>query len=202
MHSLRSLSDCRVAVTMILAFILASTLYEPVFSSRPPIPEANIKHSTRPSAKCEFSVHRDGPNGELVTGVTLDIELFYSIRCEAHDNYCLSVANCTISSGEPNLKPYAIIDENGCSLESSLYDDVKYETNFMAFIRNPYPVRFRSSSGAVVLYCVTTLMPTTIDGVCERHGCVKDSSSEVLSPSVASSNNTIQQMQSSNSLPL
>ncbi|VDP04988.1 unnamed protein product [Heligmosomoides polygyrus] len=79
----------------------------------------------------------------------------------------------TVSADEIGFKPYLIIDDNGCSLEPSLYDDVTYESSFNAGIRNPYPVRFRSSSGAVLLYCVTTIIPTSRDGICERHKCGK-----------------------------
>ncbi|KAK5974799.1 ZP domain-containing protein [Trichostrongylus colubriformis] len=162
---------------MMLVLVLAGMVLDVTSLSRPSPPAIKAERSTRPAAKCEFSVHKDGPNGDIVTGTALDVILFYKIRCEAEDGYCLSVANCTISSEEPGFKPYAIIDENGCSLESSLYDDVTYESSFVAFIRNPYPVRFRSSSGAVILYCVTTLVPTILEGVCERHECPKDSSS-------------------------
>ncbi|KAK6759582.1 hypothetical protein RB195_021264 [Necator americanus] len=144
-----------------------------ISSSRPLPPSIDVTQSTRPSAKCEFSVHKDGPGGEPVTGTALDVELYYGIRCQMHDGYCLSVSNCTISSDEAGFKPYPIIDENGCSLEPSLYDNVVYESSFTAGIRNPYPVRFRSSSGAVLLYCVTTLVPTTTDGSCPRPECVK-----------------------------
>ncbi|KAE9418322.1 hypothetical protein Angca_001213, partial [Angiostrongylus cantonensis] len=129
----------------------------------------DAKHSKKLSAKCEFSVHRDGPEGERVTGTALDVVLYYSIRCEPQDGYCLSVTNC--NTDEPGFKPYPMIDQNGCSLEPSLYDDVTYASKFTAGIRNPYPVRFRSSSGAVILYCVTTLEPTTLTGACSRHKC-------------------------------
>ncbi|PIO71176.1 hypothetical protein TELCIR_06935 [Teladorsagia circumcincta] len=83
---------------MMLVLILVGALLDFICCSRPSPPAVDIMHSTQPSAKCKFSVHKDGPDGEAVTG--------------------------TISSEEPGFKPYAIIDENGCSLESSLYDDV------------------------------------------------------------------------------
>ncbi|VDM74636.1 unnamed protein product [Strongylus vulgaris] len=157
------------------------------------------------------------------SGTALDVVLYYSIRCNPQAGYCLSVANCkkicffykgvviqflgTISSDEAGFQPYSIIDQSGCSLEPSLYDNVtvitfdginkvtlqlfdigsnsleqlvvnnhkmrvsKYESSFTAGIRNPYPVRFRSSSGAVLLYCVTTLIPTEMDGACPRSEC-------------------------------
>ncbi|KAL6725046.1 hypothetical protein Aduo_019871 [Ancylostoma duodenale] len=141
--------------------------------TRPSPPAIDMSKSTKPSAKCEFSVHKDGPGGEPVTGTALDVVLYYSIQCQAQDGYCLSVSNCTISSDEAGFKPYPIIDEDGCSLEPSLYDDVTYESSFTAGIRNPYPVRFRSSSGAVLLYCVTTLVPTTMDSTCPRPECAE-----------------------------
>ncbi|KJH41127.1 hypothetical protein DICVIV_12904 [Dictyocaulus viviparus] len=134
--------------------------------------EIEINRFTKSYAKCEFSVHKDGPDGVLVTGAALDMELYYSIKCEPYDDHCLFVSNCTISSDEAGLKPYPVIDEYGCSLEPSLYEHVTYVSNFIAGIRNPYPVRFRSSSGAVVLYCVTTLLPTTAEGTCNRHECM------------------------------
>ncbi|VDM52555.1 unnamed protein product [Angiostrongylus costaricensis] len=127
----------------------------------------DTKYSKKLSAKCEFSVHKDGPEGERVTGTVLDVVLYYSIRCEPQDE----TLSGTISTDEPGFKPYPMIDENGCSLEPSLYDDVTYASKFTAGIRNPYPVRFRSSSGAVILYCVTTLEPTTLTGACSRHKC-------------------------------
>ncbi|VDL77489.1 unnamed protein product [Nippostrongylus brasiliensis] len=160
---------------MIVEFMLVSSLFAISSTSRPSPPAEDSKHSTKPSAKCEFSVHKDGPDGEAVTGTALDVVLYYSIRCEEREGYCLMVANCTISSDEAGFKPYPIINENGCSLESSLYDDVTYESKFVAGIRNPYPVRFRSSSSSVLLYCVTTLTPTTMDGTCERHQCSSSS---------------------------
>ncbi|KAJ1357312.1 hypothetical protein KIN20_015438 [Parelaphostrongylus tenuis] len=120
---------------------MVSTFYNCVESIAQASTTVDINHSRKPSAKCEFSVHKDGPDGERVTG--------------------------TISTDEPGFKPYPMIDENGCSLEPSLYDD--YLSKFTAGIRNPYPVRFRSSSGAVILYCVTTLEPTTLTGACSRY---------------------------------
>ncbi|KHJ99628.1 hypothetical protein OESDEN_00399 [Oesophagostomum dentatum] len=160
---------------MILELLLIAWLSEFTSCERPSPPAIETSKSTRPSTKCEFSVHKDGPDGEPITGTALDVVLYYSIHCTPQDGYCLSVANCTISSDEPGFKPYPIIDESGCSLEPSLYDNVKYETSYSAGFRNPYPVRFRSSSGAVLLYCVTTLVPLETDGTCPRPECAKHS---------------------------
>uniref|UniRef100_A0A0K0D1W1 ZP domain-containing protein n=1 Tax=Angiostrongylus cantonensis TaxID=6313 RepID=A0A0K0D1W1_ANGCA len=110
---------------LILAtFFIVSILHDRVESRSQISAMIDAKHSKKLSAKCEFSVHRDGPEGERVTGTALDVVLYYSIRCEPQDGYCLSVTNCTISTDEPGFKPYPMIDQNGCSLEPSLYDDV------------------------------------------------------------------------------
>ncbi|CAJ0610289.1 unnamed protein product [Cylicocyclus nassatus] len=156
--------------------IIIALLSEVILSERPSPPAIETSKSVNaPTAKCEFTVHKDGPKGPLVSGTALDVELYYKIQCNPHDGYCLLVANCTLSSDEAGFKPYPIIDKLGCSLESSLYDNVEYLSTYTAGIRNPYPVRFRSSSGAVLLYCVTTLIPTEMDGTCPRSECAKPS---------------------------
>ncbi|EPB77357.1 hypothetical protein ANCCEY_03510 [Ancylostoma ceylanicum] len=108
--------------------------------------------------------------------LSFSIELYVhhvTSNCVIMKNKGARLFSGTISSDEAGFKPYPIIDEDGCSLEPSLYDDVTYESSFTAGIRNPYPVRFRSSSGAVLLYCVTTLVPTTMDSTCPRPECAE-----------------------------
>uniref|UniRef100_A0A1I7XU37 ZP domain-containing protein n=1 Tax=Heterorhabditis bacteriophora TaxID=37862 RepID=A0A1I7XU37_HETBA len=95
--------------------------------SAPPTELTDVK-SVEPPARCKFSVHKDGPGGEPVSGTALDVQLFYSIRCERVEGFCLIVSNCTVSADEPGFKPYAIIDQNGCTLEPSLYEDIRVHT--------------------------------------------------------------------------
>jgi len=97
-----------------------------------------------PEAKCHFSIHEKGPSGKEVSGTTLNQELYYRIKCEPYDGYCLVVSNCSVSAGrgaQEQQKPYAIIDENGCTKEPSLFEHVSYEQAFTAGIYNPFPIR-------------------------------------------------------------
>ncbi|CAB3399519.1 unnamed protein product [Caenorhabditis bovis] len=130
-----------------------------------------LKKNVDNSIACDFSIHKHGPNGVAVMGTSLDDELYYKIKCKPLANNCLQVVNCTLSSDEPGFKPYPIIDENGCSLDDSLFKHVTYVSNFEAGIFNPFPIRFRASSSAVVLFCVTSVVPVE-NGKCTRRECV------------------------------
>uniref|UniRef100_A0A914UP01 ZP domain-containing protein n=1 Tax=Plectus sambesii TaxID=2011161 RepID=A0A914UP01_9BILA len=124
-----------------------------------------------PVANCEFSIRKDGPKGEAISGASLHTSLYYRIACDPgadKDNYCLMVTNCTVSG--PGEEPYPIIDELGCSLEPWLFEHVEYEDDFTAGIHNPTPVRFRGPSGKVRFHCNTALS-AKLDGKCSRHTC-------------------------------
>lgn len=58
-------------------------------------------------------------------GTNLNSELYYKIKCNKENGYCLHVANCTVKSDDENMQPYHIIDENGCTLEPSLFEHVQ-----------------------------------------------------------------------------
>ncbi|CAJ0558079.1 unnamed protein product, partial [Mesorhabditis spiculigera] len=120
-------------------------------------------------AKCD-SRPRNGPDGKLVTGVSLDTSLFYDITCKPSKGFCLRVSNCTVAGDEKGSVPYTIIDANGCTLEESLFGHVQYRTDFQAGIANPYPIRFRGASSAVIFYCQTTLEPKQ-GTKCEHFTC-------------------------------
>ncbi|VDM91822.1 unnamed protein product [Litomosoides sigmodontis] len=68
------------------------------------------------------------------------------------------------------MEPYRIINENGCTLEPSLFEHVQYEDDFTAGIYNPLPIRFRGSSSSVQFFCSTTLVPMVGDK-CPRKMC-------------------------------
>ncbi|CAI2357151.1 unnamed protein product [Caenorhabditis sp. 36 PRJEB53466] len=110
------------------------------------------------SITCDFSIHKKGPNGQIVSGASLDDEIYYKIKCKPIAGNCLQVVNCTLSSDEPGFQPYPIINESGCSLEDSLFKNVQYPNHFEAGIFNPFPIRFRASSAAVVLFCMRTIL--------------------------------------------
>uniref|UniRef100_A0A0M3I112 ZP domain-containing protein n=1 Tax=Ascaris lumbricoides TaxID=6252 RepID=A0A0M3I112_ASCLU len=134
------------------------------------IPEKDAKKIHLPAAKCTFSVHKEGPQGEQIIGTNLNSELYYKIKCEPERGYCLHVGNCTVSGDGPGQQAYPIIDEDGCTKEPSLFEHVQYEDDFTAGIYNPLPIRFRGSSSAVQFFCVTTFVPS-IHGKCERKLC-------------------------------
>ncbi|VDM36578.1 unnamed protein product [Toxocara canis] len=134
------------------------------------IPEKDAKKIHLPAAKCSFSVHKEGPQGEEIIGTNLNSELYYKVKCEPEPGYCLHVGNCTVSGDGPGQEPYAVIDEDGCTKEPSLFEHVQYEDDFTAGIYNPLPIRFRGSSSAVQFFCVTTFVPST-SGKCERKLC-------------------------------
>jgi len=124
-----------------------------------------------PEANCQFTIRKDGPKGEVISGASLHTSLYYRIACDPgadRENYCLSVTNCTVSG--PGEEPYPIIDEQGCTLEPWLFEHVEYEDDFTAGIHNPTPVRFRGPSGKVRFHCITTLA-IKVDGKCQRHTC-------------------------------
>uniref|UniRef100_A0A1I7Z5G2 ZP domain-containing protein n=1 Tax=Steinernema glaseri TaxID=37863 RepID=A0A1I7Z5G2_9BILA len=123
-----------------------------------------------PEAECQFSVHKDGPNGEELSGTTLNTQLYYKIKCKPAKGFCLNVSNCTVSGEGPGQKPYAVIDENGCTTEPSLFEHVLYEDDYTAGIYNPLPIRFRGSSSGVQFFCSTTLTPR-MGGTCSRKLC-------------------------------
>lgn len=133
--------------------------------------EEIVKEVLLAATNCEFSIRKDGPKGDVISGANLHTSLYYRIACEAgadKDNYCLSVSNCTVSG--PGEDPYPIIDEQGCTLEPWLFEHVEYEDDYTAGIHNPTPVRFRGPSGKVRFHCITSLIPK-VDGKCSRHTC-------------------------------
>ncbi|VDN05561.1 unnamed protein product [Thelazia callipaeda] len=130
--------------------------------------EKSIEKVHLPKAQCQFSVHNEGPNGEVISGTNLHSKLYYKIKCNVQKGYCLHVANCTVNSDEKDAQAYRIIDENGCTTEPSLFEH--YEDDFTAGIYNPLPIRFRSSSSTVQFFCTTTLVPT-IGRKCSRKIC-------------------------------
>ncbi|KAI1730927.1 zona pellucida-like domain-containing protein [Ditylenchus destructor] len=135
------------------------------------LPESAINRLHEPEAECTFSVHDKGPNGPEVTGTSLNQELYYKIKCKPETGYCLKVSNCSVTTDAPEQKPYPIIDESGCTTESSLFEHVQYEDNFTAGIYNPFPIRFRGQKSAVRFQCSTTLSPTGPNGACDRPTC-------------------------------
>ncbi|CAI5455256.1 unnamed protein product [Caenorhabditis angaria] len=152
----------------VIFFLISVNFVNSVYKSKQ---QPNLlKKTVDNSVTCDFSIHKQGPNGARVSGASLDDEIYYKIRCKQIPGNCLQVVNCTLSSDEPGFQPYAIIDDNGCSLEESLFKNVQYPTNFEAGIFNPFPIRFRASSSAVVLFCVTTVVPIEA-GKCTRRIC-------------------------------
>ncbi|KAM3727324.1 Cuticlin-3 [Dirofilaria immitis] len=160
----------------ILLYLLA-----PILAAK--IPEKSIKKVHIPQANCKFSVHNGGPNGKEISGTNLNSELYYKIKCNKEKGYCLHVANCTVKSDRENMEPYRIIDENGCTLEPSLFEHVQYEDDFTAGIYNPLPIRFRGSSSSVQFFCTTTLVPT-IGNECSRKMCTWNEYSTNNSPEI------------------
>lgn len=69
------------------------------------------------------------------SGTNLNSELYYKIKCDKQKGYCLHVANCTVKSDTENTKPYRIINENGCTLEPSLFEHVQVKIyKFLALV--------------------------------------------------------------------
>uniref|UniRef100_A0AC34RTP2 ZP domain-containing protein n=1 Tax=Panagrolaimus sp. JU765 TaxID=591449 RepID=A0AC34RTP2_9BILA len=134
--------------------------------------DGGISAVSRPEAKCNFSIHEHGPDGKQLSGTSLNTELFYKIKCEKRDGYCLQVSNCTVQGDVKTQKPYPIIDRNGCTFEPSLFEHVQYLDDFTAGIFNPVPIRFRGTKSEVQFECQTTLIPTK--GPCERKRCVSN----------------------------
>ncbi|CAI4221552.1 unnamed protein product [Auanema sp. JU1783] len=150
---------------MILLFLILNLII--AIKSRLP------DHTYIPTSDCQFEVHKDGPDGVLVEGAEIDMQLYYKIQCKPVDGYCLKVSNCTVSPDSSSHEAsYPIIDSEGCSLEKSLYEDVQYTDDFTAGIVNPFPIRFRSSSSAVIFYCATSLQPRDSKfGKCSHPKC-------------------------------
>ncbi|CAJ0921518.1 unnamed protein product, partial [Mesorhabditis belari] len=135
------------------------------------IPEGfSAKIARFPEARCDFFVREDGPDGRILAGTNLDTSLYYDIKCKPAKGFCLQVTNCTVSGDEDRSRQYAIIDHNGCSLESSLFGDVEYLSDFRAGVPNPFPIRFRGNSSTVIFYCITTLIPREHSN-CEHVKC-------------------------------
>ncbi|CAD6194320.1 unnamed protein product [Caenorhabditis auriculariae] len=154
---------------ILFPFIFLTILLPSVFALKPK--PSLLKKNVENSVTCDFSIHRAGPHGPVISGTSLDDELYYKISCKPLAGHCLQVINCTLSSDEPGFRPFPIIDDNGCSLDDSLYKNVQYRTDFEAGIYNPYPIRFRTtSSKSVVLFCVTSVVPLE-DNVCTRRSC-------------------------------
>lgn len=59
------------------------------------------------------------------SGTSLNQELYYKISCQKDEGYCLSVANCTVSTSEDQKDSYTIIDGQGCTNEPSLFEHVE-----------------------------------------------------------------------------
>jgi len=141
------------------------------FRATSPLREELASSVHVPESSCSFTIHKDGPKGEVVSGVNLDSQLYYRISCDPgkdREQYCLTVTNCTVSGAGQD--PYPIIDAAGCTLEPWLFEHVEYEDDFTAGIHNPTPVRFRGASGKVRFHCLTSLT-LRVDGKCQRHVC-------------------------------
>lgn len=50
---------------------------------------------------------------------------------------------------------FSIIDQDGCTTETGLFEHVEYESELVAGIRNPYPIRFRGAASTVRFNCAT-----------------------------------------------
>uniref|UniRef100_A0AC35FKY0 ZP domain-containing protein n=1 Tax=Panagrolaimus sp. PS1159 TaxID=55785 RepID=A0AC35FKY0_9BILA len=107
-----------------------------------------------------------------LSGISLNTELYYKIKCEKREGYCLKVNNCTVTG--QGQKPYSVIDENGCTKEPSLFHHVQYEDDFTAGIYNPVPIRFRGTQSAVKFQCSTLLSPAieNENKKCEHQRCI------------------------------
>lgn len=86
--------------------------------------DGGVSALNKPEAKCQFSIHEKSSDGPELTGTSLNSELYYKIKCDSVDGYCLKVSNCTVS-GSKKQKPILIIDQNGCTNEPSLFEHVQ-----------------------------------------------------------------------------
>uniref|UniRef100_A0AC34FX96 ZP domain-containing protein n=1 Tax=Panagrolaimus sp. ES5 TaxID=591445 RepID=A0AC34FX96_9BILA len=134
--------------------------------------EGGISAVNQPDAKCVFTVHEKDQNGKELTGTSLNTELYYKIKCEKKEGFCLKVSNCTVTG--QGQKPYPVIDAVGCTKEPSLFEHVQYVDDFTAGIYNPVPIRFRGSQSGVKFQCSTVLSPVieNPNGKCERQRCI------------------------------
>ena len=99
--------------------------------------DEHVTVMVQPSTDCRFSVHKGGPEGEELTGdslhfirikilgVDLDSEIYYSIRCAPQKGFCLKVSNCTVSADDGSVEPFTVIDERGCSSDTSIFGHVE-----------------------------------------------------------------------------
>nr|pir hypothetical protein F46G11.2 - Caenorhabditis elegans [Caenorhabditis elegans] len=129
----------------LLVFILFLSVLAPTLSIYKSKQKPNLLSKTVDnSITCDFSIHKKGPYGQVVSGASLDDEIYYKIKCKPITGNCLQVVNCTLSSDEPGFQPYPIIDDMGCSLEESLFKNVQMKCYLLFLLLVPVVLSERS----------------------------------------------------------
>ncbi|CEF64196.1 Zona pellucida domain-containing protein [Strongyloides ratti] len=133
---------------------------------KPPTTISKVKASF---ANCKITVSKDTLNGEVVVSAILESILFFKITCLPIIGYCLHISNCYVSSSD--TLSYKVIDTNGCSVEKDLFDDVVYLDDYIGYIRNPVPVKFRNSNDTITLSCDTKMRLKDKFRTCQNVTC-------------------------------
>ncbi|PAV67696.1 hypothetical protein WR25_04215 [Diploscapter pachys] len=125
--------------------------------------------------KCEYSVRRDGPNGPQLTYANVGDTVFHVWECTPADMGML-VKKCFVTDGEG--EDHAVVDVQGCSMDSFLLDDLIYDESLMRAHASSQVFKY-ADSNQLFFTCQIRLCQKQM-GMCQ----------DVTPPRCASSNTT------------
>uniref|UniRef100_A0A0N4ZC14 ZP domain-containing protein n=1 Tax=Parastrongyloides trichosuri TaxID=131310 RepID=A0A0N4ZC14_PARTI len=85
-----------------------------------------------PLPVCKYEILNGGPSGEVVSVATIGSVVYHKWSCESEtvDTFCMFVHSCTVDDG--NGEKIQIINENGCSIDKALVNNIEYTNDFVA----------------------------------------------------------------------
>ncbi|KAI6228662.1 Zona pellucida domain-containing protein [Aphelenchoides fujianensis] len=79
-----------------------------------------------PIPTCQYSVHRDSPNGPIIQYSKVGEVLFHVWNCKS-DMYAMLLSHCKVVDGTGT--EYQLIDANGCSTDRYLFPQISYSAD-------------------------------------------------------------------------
>uniref|UniRef100_A0A7E4UWB9 VWFA domain-containing protein n=1 Tax=Panagrellus redivivus TaxID=6233 RepID=A0A7E4UWB9_PANRE len=115
--------------------------------------------------KCRYSLRRDTVNGPVVTNAKIGQVVFHRWECDGDEitnkAYGLYIHDCKATNTSARHNNFAIIDDNGCSTDPSVVNEIIYaENQLLAF----------SKSYVFTLVDVATLLFSCKVSLCVRDG--------------------------------
>ncbi|CEF68089.1 Zona pellucida domain and von Willebrand factor, type A domain-containing protein [Strongyloides ratti] len=106
---------------------------------------------------CTYNLHKDTPNGEIIHVANIGEKVWHVWECKGNqDNnmYGMLVHNCYVDNGRGDV--VQIIDNDGCSLDSTILDTPIYNKNWLTAVREGEVFKF-ADKPALQFQCKITL---------------------------------------------